>query len=506
MTRNRSSDNPHRLTSAIRELNTRWARQALSLWQGRSPDRAPDQLYDGFEDILTVDTITRASNIREGRARSHIRHGLIDHYLQRKLMPHETEMQAWSRGAAAHVEGEKIYFRNVIPWCQKSSTLLKRQKLQQETGPLCKLLKPFAVNYWTVMLDTLTGELGFDSYIDFCSRKKGVDYHRLYRNVKTLIEQTDEPYFEAMDAWSRRRFDRPMHQLTRFDAIYLLSLSQWDRLCPVRRIEDTLAFFQRWGLNPARHPGLHLHMSTAAEKSAQAISIMVRVPGEVHILMRPEGGWIDVETLWHELGHGLAAVCTDPSLPVGDRELATTFSLSEAYAFLLQRMALSRPVLESVMGLSEQTVATIAYYKDLKDLSVFRRYAAKFISEYEMFSGGDLTDGRPYAETMARVTGFYHQPESHLFDLVPELYCADYLLGWMGEAVLAGHLRQRLGIRWCLRAETGEMLKEFWRQGNPVDIFSFFKNNDLGKLTSDPLLKRWERLADSSGPDRLPPD
>jgi hypothetical protein len=68
----------------------------------------------------------------------------------------------------------------------------------------------------------------------------------------------------------------------------------------------------------------------------------------------------------------------------------------------------------------------------LKDLSVFRRYAAKFISEYEMFSGGDLSDGRPYAETMARITGFYHQPESHLFDLVPEFYCADYLLGWTG--------------------------------------------------------------------------
>ena len=58
--------------------------------------------------------------------------------------------------------------------------------------------------------------------------------------------------------------------------------------------------------------------------------------------MRPEGGWIDVETLWHELGHGLSAVTTDPSLPAVDRELATAFSLSEVYAFLLQRMALSQ--------------------------------------------------------------------------------------------------------------------------------------------------------------------
>jgi hypothetical protein len=159
--------------------------------------------------------------------------------------------------------------------------------------------------------------------------------------------------------------------------------------------KSTLRFFNHWGLDPAQYPGLHLHVQPQAGKSAQAISIMVRIPEEVHILMRPEGGWIDVETLWHELGHGLSAVTTDPSLPVVDRELATAFNLSEAYAFLLQRMALSRPVLESVMGVPEETVATIVYYKDLKDLSVFRRYAAKFISEYEMFSNGDLTDGRP---------------------------------------------------------------------------------------------------------------
>ena len=500
MTRKRSQNELTRLTSALQTLNARWARQALSLWQGHAPAGSPEQIYAGFEDILTPETIAGAAGIPDEQPRTRIRHGLIDHYLQRKLMPHETEMQAWSRGAAAHVDGEKIYFTEVIPWCQKSSTLLKRQRLQQETGPLCKLLKPFAVNYWGIVLETLTDELGFDGYIDYCSRKKGIDYHRLYRELKALIERTDDHYFAAMEEWSRRRFNRPLGDLSRFDAIYLLSLGQWDRLCPVDNPEATLNFFSRWGLDPAHHPGLCLEIQPAAGKSAQAISIMVRIPHEVHILMRPEGGWIDVETLWHELGHGLSAVATDPSLPVVDRELATAFNLSEVYAFLLQRMALSRPVLDSVMGLPEKTVATMVYYKELKDLSVFRRYAAKFISEYEMFAGGDLSDGRPYADTMARITGFYHQPESHLFDLVPELYCADYLLGWMGEAVLTDHLRRQLGSRWCLHAETGEMLKRFWRQGNQVDIFSFFKNNGLGKLTADSLLNRWERLAGSSSP------
>ena len=493
--------NVERLASAIRTLNTRWARRALSLWRGHAPDGSPDQIYAGFEEILTPETIAGVLGIPDKQTRTRIRHGLIDHYLQRKLMPHETEMQAWSRGAAAHVDGEKIYFQEVIPWCQKSSTMLKRQQLQQETGPLCKLLKPFALNYWTIVLDTLTGELGFANYIDYCSQKKGIDYHRLYDLAKQLLQDTHDFYYLAMQVWSRDRFGISLDQLSRFDAIYLLSLSQWDRLCPVDDPATTLGFFEGWGIDVARLPGLRLDLQSTTGKSAQAISVMVRIPQEVHILMRPEGGWIDVETLWHELGHGLSAVFTDPSLTVVDRELATAFNLSEVYAFLLQRLALSRPVLASVMGLPEKTIATIGYYKDLKDLSVFRRYAAKFISEYDMFLRGDLADGRPYADLMAHHTGFYHQPESHLFDLVPEFYCADYLLGWLGEAALSDHLTSRFGEGGWVGPEAGEWMKSLWRQGNRLDILPFFKSNGIGALSPEPLMARWTRLAQTPCPD-----
>lgn len=495
-----SENRQERMIMAVQQLNQRWARRALSIWRGRRTDSEPDRIYTGFEDLLTPETIAEAAKIQDHRTRTRVRHGLIDHYLQRELMPHETEMQAWSRGAAAHVDGEKIYFREVIPWCQKSSTLAKRQKLQQETGPLCKLLKPFAVNHWRIVLDTLTGELGFEDYIDYCHSKKGIDYAGLYQLAKRLLVDTDDGYFAAMKTWSHNRFGLPLERLSRFDAIYLLSLSHWDRLCPVDHPAATLDFFQRWQIDVQHLTGLHLDLKQTAAKSAQAISVMVRIPEEVHILMRPEGGWIDVETLWHELGHGLSAVFTDPLLPVVDRELATTFNLSEVYAFMLQRMALSPPLLASVMRLPDATAAKIGYYRNLKDLSVFRRYAAKFISEYEMFSRGDLTDGRPYADIMARFTGFYHQPESHLFDLVPEFYCADYLLGWLGEAVLSDRLIDRFGEDGCLGSESGQWLKSLWRQGNATNIVDFFSRNRLGTLDAAPLVQRWRELLTSSIP------
>jgi len=298
-----------------------------------------------------------------------------------------------------------------------------------------------------------------------------------------------------MEQWSRDRFGIALQDLNRFDGIYLLSLSQWDDLCPLDNPKSTLAFFSHWRMDPVNLPGLTLDMKAATVKSNQALTVMVRIPQEIHVLMRPEGGWIDVETLWHELGHGLSGALTDPTLPIVERELATDFSLSEVYAFLLQRLALSQPLLSEVMQLKPDVCHTITYYKNLKDLAVFRRYAAKFVSEYEMFSRGDVADGTPYAETMARYTGFYHQPESHLFDLVPEFYCADYLLGWLGEAMLADHLACHFGDDWCFSADSGEKLKELWRQGLKRDIFSFFVYNGIGELTADPMRKRWQRLS-----------
>ncbi|WP_419658186.1 uncharacterized protein Dvar_71330 [Desulfosarcina variabilis str. Montpellier] len=483
------------LAIAVHTLNRRWGKHALAIWQGHRPAASPELIYNGFESVLTPEMIAATETIPDSSHRLRIRHGLIDHYLQRELMPHETEMQAWSRGAAAHVDGEKIYFRDIIPWCQKSSTLAKRQKLQQETSPLCKLLRPFAVNYWDIVLKTLTNTLGFDGYINYCQSKKGIDYHHLYQLTQQMVHHTDGFYYNAMEAWCQDRFRVPLDHLTRFDAMNLLSLSQWDHLCPVDHVETTLDFFNRWEIDPAHHPGLYLDIDASPAKSAQAITMIIAIPDEIHLLMRPEGGWGDLETLWHELGHGLSAVFTDPSLPLVDRELATAFNLSEVYAFLLQRMVLSRPVLEALMDLPESVIDTIGLYKDLKDLSVFRRYAAKFISEYEMFRDGDISDGVPYADTMARITGFYHQPESHLFDLVPEFYCADYLLGWIGEALLEQYLQTHLGRYWCMTERAGKWLKGLWQQGNQLDIDSFFRKNDMGELAPTALLNRWDRLS-----------
>jgi hypothetical protein len=478
----------------LHNLNYRWKSDALALWKGEKMLSAPDQMYEQYEGFVNLETLKRIEKLTDVATKIRLKFALIDHFLRLTLLPHETELQAWSAGAAAQVDDHKVYLKDIIAWCQKSSTYPQRQILQQETGPLCKFLAPFALNYWNILLNTIHDRLGFEDYIDFCQQKKEIDYAHYYQFFKNVLRKTDSLYFPAMDRWSRLSYGLPLSALTRFDAINLLGLGQFDQLFPERSLESMTAFFQFWQIDVSRIPGLILELGQDSKKSSQAMCFILDAPKEVYVLMRPQGGWVDMETLWHELGHGLAAVHTSPKISRVERDMATSFSLSEAYAFLLQNVTLSRPFLVDYLKLAPETAKKIYYYKVLKDLSVFRRYAAKFVVEFEMFSNGNLSDGKPYADQMARYTGFYYQPESHLFDLVSEFYCLDYLLGWMGEAVLEKHLREQLGRSWMFKAKAGQILKKWWSQGNKHSIFEFFRKSRLGALTMEPLIQRWEKI------------
>lgn len=484
-------------TTLIDDLQTRthrWKSEALARWLGQPPPAAVD------EPPLSLRTLDRIDTLADEALHHGLRHRFIDLYLQERLRAHETEMQMMTRGAAAHVNGHKVYLREVIPWCQQDHTWEERQLLQNETRALCRFLKPYVLGHWEESLARLGSDLGYADYGRYCQEKKRIAYAGLKPQMERLLEATRSLYFDAMAAWCQERFRRPLADLTRFDAIHLLGWGGFPVPFPphLDRLKQ-LSLLDIWGLDLAELPGLHVHTTAAGEGAAQAMTILLRVPGEVHVLMAPSGGWIDLESLWHELGHGLAAARTPETLPLAARELATDHSLSEAYAFLLQGAVLTPGVLTGVFGLDPLSARRLAYYKNLRDLAVFRRYAAKFLWELQLFNGLDLADGAPYAELMRFHTGFYHQPESHLFDLTPEFYCCDYLRGMMMAHRLAAALEAAEGPDWPLAAATGARLREWWREGHAAPIDAFCAAHQLPLPDGSALVSRWQHTL-ASGP------
>jgi hypothetical protein len=481
------------IEQALLSLNERLTARALKMWKGN--DRVPSQLsvYQGFENLLNPSRIKQVLNSgKNSITRNRTFHTLLGHYLQYRVFPYENELFTWLKGAAAHVNGEKIYFKDILPWCQKRSDLNGRRILVKETSSLCKFLKPFALSFWEVFLAILSEEFGYETYSAYCEAKKQIDYQGYVRELLRLLDQTEEMYLGAMETWVQESLGRPLSELNRFDAIYLLGLGELDRFFPEHiPLVEHLDFFSCWGIGVEKLSGLHLDIDYSPQKSSQAMSFALRIPQDIHLVMNPQGGWVDLETLFHEMGHVLSHTFTSRQLSPPEKDFFTSNALSETYAFLLQNITFSPPFLERQLELSPREIDAITFYKTLKDLSVFRRYAGKFLAEYQMFAENDLANGEPYATLLKKHTGFSYLPETQLFDLAPEFYALDYLISWMAEATIERNLRKTLGPEWMFQAEAGAILKEWWFTGNRYELDEFFQINGLGTINSKDILTRW---------------
>lgn len=490
---------PDRLSDiehSLLDLNSRITSRALRAALGAPGATADGDVYSGVEPLLRPDSVKKFSSLaRTSREEQRIYHTLLSHYLQLQAMPYENELSQWAQGASATVNGERIYLREIHTWCQKNSDVPQRLIMEKETSSLSKFLKPFALAPWNAVLEILQEEFAYPDYVAYCADKKGLDYARYARWVETLMAETSDLYFEAMDAWVRETLGMPLSESNRFDAIYLVGLGQFDRFFPDHiQFSELTAFFRCWDIDVASIPGLHLHIERSRRKGHQGLTFALRIPGEVHVVMNPSGGWIDLETLFHEMGHALGILHTDPELPPALKDFNTSSTLSEAYAFLLQNMCFTPVFLDRVLHLKPREIDTLLHYKALKDLAFFRRYGAKFLSELKMFQSGDPANGQFYADLLRQYTGFSYKPETHLFDLAPELYALDYLISWTAEANLQRHLSRSLGDEWMLRREAGDVLKTWWRQGNAHEIDEFFHMNGLGTVQADDIVSRWRSL------------
>jgi hypothetical protein len=272
----------------------------------------------------------------------------------------------------------------------------------------------------------------------------------------------------------------------------MLGLGEFDTLFPNHiPLGDHLDFFNQWAMQVKDIIGLSLDIGHSPKKGSQAMSFALSIPDEIYLVMNPQGGWIDLETLFHEMGHVLSHAFTARDLPSVEKDFFTSNTLSETYAFLLQNMCFSPVFLERSLGLSPSAIEEVSFFKALKDLSVFRRYVSKFLSEFEMFKKNDVGNGEIYSILMEQHTGFAYLPETHLFDLVPEFYSLDYVISWMAEATMEKMLVKTLGQDWMFRRETGSILKDWWSCGNQYEIDEFFSAKGIGTIDHRDIIERW---------------
>ena len=257
-----------------------------------------------------------------------------------------------------------------------------------------------------------------------------------------------------------------------------------------RALEVCLATLGALGFDLADEPNVRLDLDDRPQKNPRACVIASDPPKVVHLITRAQGGLHDYQAFLHEAGHALHFAGCDPSLPYTFRRLSRDHALTEVYSYILEAISREPAWHAQYFGLSDAEAAENAEATTFLEALLYRRYAAKLGFELDFWGRfaeqGATPDG--YAERLAAATGVAYRRDAFLSDMDSGFYSADYLRAWIRSAQLRAFLVREVGEGWWRSGETGERLRELFREGTRPASEEIAARIGFDPLDTGPLL------------------
>ncbi len=299
--------------------------------------------------------------------------------------------------------------------------------------------------------------------------EKGISLDELAEALDTAARASAGVYDRLRQRWFEKllgpeRDDVPTSNHTS----YLRRLSPLEQTYTKERAVDVcLATLNAIGLNMDEMPGIRLDLDDRPQKSPRACVIASDPPNVVHLITRAQGGLHDYQAFLHEAGHALHYASVDPRLPYTFRKLSRDHALTEIYSYIVEAISREPGWHAHHFDLSDEQAAENAEATVFLEALLFRRYAAKLRFELDFWGRYGEDGGTPagYSERLTEATGIRYPAENYLSDMDSGFYSADYLRAWIRSAQLRRHLVSEVGEDWWRRPETGERLRELWREG-----------------------------------------
>jgi hypothetical protein len=385
------------------------------------------------------------------------------------LMGQETkaeEAELARREAALElvVDGEAIPFRQ-SPVVQASETdpgrrlAIERARLdatKREMTPLALEMHERAA--------AITRELGWGSMLELCEELSGIDLAALEVQTEELLASTEDSYEPVVEPELQRHLGMGFAELRRCDIPAFFRAPDLDAAFPpeqaIPALRQTLAGM---GIDIDSQSNVVLDAELRPTKSPRAFCAPVRVPGEVYLMISPQGGRDDTQTLLHEAGHTEHFAHVQPGLSFERRFLGDN-SFTEAFAFLFQYLAEEPAWLEEMLGVD---AAPLAGYAKAVKLIFLRRYSAKLGYERRLHAPDVDLAAMPdeYARRLSAAVHVDWPRETWIHDVDPFFYAACYIRAWACERTLRAHLVENFGERWFTEPEAGDVLKRIWSKG-----------------------------------------
>ncbi len=384
---------------------------------------------------------------------------LLESRVGRELAPLEEREFAWE--STAVIKGNKGYeepYQRAAITITNTRNASERRALDDARAALVTAeLAPMRQERLEREMQ-LVGEAKLaPSYIATFERLSGLSLAALRAECEQFLRDTQGMWDDVLPEFLKRGLGITPSEATRADALALMRAPEFDGAFPAEAMEtEVRRHITEMGISADAEGHVRYDTAERPGKRARAFCSPVRIPDQVHLVLRPHGGQNDWQTLLHELGHALHFGNMRRDLPFEFRWLGDN-SVTEGYAMLFDHRMQDAGWLARYSRLGKPELPKYLRAAGFEELQFLRRYCAKLIYETQLYSGAVSWSALPdlYVEILTGATGFKYQRADAFVDVDPRFYAARYLRAWQLQALLSESLTERFDADWWRNPEAG---------------------------------------------------
>ena len=425
-------------------------------------------IFERHARLFTKKTIAALNAAPRGDERwSSLRAFVVEGYLEDAAKSLSETIASRETGDTATVDGKEVPYRALSVLIANEADAERRHEIDGLRVELTAAQNALRERRWDALYAEVRS-LGYTDYVALCEDVGRLALDNLAAPLEEFLWRSEADYRSRLAGYLGEIGVAPA-AAERSDLAYLFRSPQFDPHFPPERLltslRETLAGL---GVDIDRQAGVRLDVEARPRKSPRAFCAAILIPGEVMLVINPNGGQDDYAALFHEAGHTEHFAHVDPSLPFAARGLGDN-SVTEAFAFLMEHLVYDAGWLRERLGWRDATdfVAFKRFYK----LYIIRRYTAKLLYELELHrSDNPRSKSKRYADLLTTCLGVRYNAADYLFDVDDSFYCARYLRAWAFEAQLRRRMETDFGEQWFLSAEAGKRLKRLWSMGQRLPV------------------------------------
>ncbi len=449
-------------------------------------DRCND-LFSQDTILALRETIERTPQPKKRDQMERALFALLEGVIAADTLPIEEKIFLKAATLETGADGLKVPYEDIAGLIGREEVFEKREMLRSAQAALCEELTPLRIDLEHAGRQAFA-KFGFGAVREYAETKKRVRYDAFLQKTLPILAETTGMYRRVMSDALRRAYGKDLGEISSAHALHWRAGNEFAHLFPADKFMGLCdGAFATLGLPFEQAPQIRIDAERRPGKHPQARCFSPRAPEDVHVLLKPQGGFEDVRTLLHQGGHAMHAAHTNATLPYEWRGLPRSRALTETFATLIEHLPENPLWLEHVMRVPKAAAERFGASTLLGNLFMLRRTVAKFSCEL-------VVDEKPYdiarnkeiyAKTLRDLTGFSYEAEFWLEDTAGGYESADILRAWIASAQLEEHLVRTFGDRWFLKRDTGVFLKELFAKGVSWDAEELVQS--LGMTAWDPL-------------------